>query len=255
MTRTALIVGCSYANGHGFSEGKDLSELWVNELCKQIGVSKIDNCAKSGSNNHWIFLQAANMIRQKNYDVVIVAWSETGRLNIQFGLETYTTLSKLDDANDINLVNHQQVTKKYQRQIGDQLRRYSNYHWPILDLIKYVNILLALKPKNLFFVNSLGVWSNGFFEQKPITLPSDLSSFEQELLEADLRSDQEIFELYNMIHAQYHEYGGIQPQHWLNLYRSLHNLQIDMAPAMDGHPGLLSQKIFVDTLSQNIKLT
>ena len=89
-----------------------------------------------------------------------------------------------------------------------------------------------------------------------MSLPSELSSFEQELLEIGVRDDQEIFEIYNEIHAQYHKYGGIQSQHWLNLYQSLRCLQIDNSPTLgDSHPGVLSQEIFVNTLSQHIILS
>ena len=256
MNKTALVVGCSYANGHGFPQGKDLPELWANKICKKLGINDVENCAESGVNNHWIFLETSNMIRQKNYDVVIVAWSETARFNFPFGLETYSTVSRLTDDFDINLVNHQLVPANYQQKTGDRLRRYLNYHWPMLDLVKYINILLALKPKNLFFVNSLGVWSDDFFSKKSLSLPSELSRFEQELLEIDYRDDQEIFELYNEIHAQYHKYGGIQSHHWLNLYQSLRCLQVDYSPTLgDLHPGILSQEIFVNTLSQHITLS
>jgi hypothetical protein len=85
-------------------------------------------------------------------------------------------------------------------------------------------------------VNSLGPWSHSYFEHKKIILPSDLDSYTQRLLEVDRRDDNDIFDLYNMIHTQYAEYGGIQEKYWLNLYNSLQNQRVDTVSSADFHP-------------------
>ena len=236
MFKNALVVGCSYANGHGLNLDKHRDNLWAESLLKTIGVDEIDNLSQSGWNNQSIFLEASIALTKKNYDIAIVAWSETARFNFNFGLELYKTRSHLTDTYDINLHTRQTVTKKYQQEAGDMLRKYLNYHWSILDLIKYVNILLALKSKNLFFVNSIGVWSDGFFDKKNFIYPNELSHFEQDLLSVEFRSDNDVHELYNYIHSQYQYYGGINAGSWLNLYNPLHRLRIDQVSDSDSHP-------------------
>jgi hypothetical protein len=243
--KTALVVGCSYANGHGLLAGSD---IWPTMLMQSIDISDIDNLSESGVNNHWIFLETSTALLKKNYDVVVVAWSETNRFNINFGLELYKTASRLVDEFDINLNSGQTVTGQYQSDIGNKLRRHLNDHWGILDLIKYVNILKKLKPENLFFVNSLGTWSPDFFQKKIFCKPSELSTFEKNLLEIDNRDDDQIMQLYNMIHDQYQHYHGIQPLSWLNLYNSLNDMKVDNASSTDLHPGTNSQHFFAKAL-------
>lgn len=246
--KSALVVGCSFANGCGLDLTKHQSVLWPESLLRSIGVANIDNLSKSGANNHFIFLETASALIKKDYDIAIVAWSETARFNYNFGLELYSTSSRLTDGFDINLHNYQTVSKKFQKNIGDLLRRHLNYHWDILNLIRYVNILTKIKSKNLFFVNSLGVWSDNFFERKVFLLPEELSKFEKNLLDVDYRDDSQIIELYNYIHDQYSMYGGIQKDSWLNLYSSLKALQVDNASPTDTHPGVQSQKVFTNYL-------
>jgi hypothetical protein len=96
-------------------------------------------------------------------------------------------------------------------------------------------------------------WSQGYFDQKKITLPSDLTEYEQDLLQAETRDDAEVLNLYNMIHSQYAQAGGIQESHWLNLYQSLRAMQIDHVSETDRHPGYLSQKKYVEYLSPILK--
>jgi hypothetical protein len=97
-------------------------------------------------------------------------------------------------------------------------------------------------------VNTLGPWSTDYFKQKKIKFLGDLSEYEQKLLDVKNRDDGEIFQLYNMIHDHYQTYGGIQEDHWLNLYQSLKSMQIDDVSINDPHPGIKSQTIFVDYL-------
>ena len=61
--------------------------------------------------------------------------------------------------------------------------------------------------------------------------------------------DAEIEKLYNMIHAQYTNYGGINSNLWLNLYNSFWSMHIDRATPTDSHPGHKSQYIFSNYLA------
>ena len=59
-------------------------------------------------------------------------------------------------------------------------------------------------------------------------------------------------DLYHMMHRHYKEQGGIREDHWLNLYQSFYTMQIDSAPN-NIHPGLRSQKLFADFLTEEFK--
>lgn len=75
----------------------------------------------------------------------------------------------------------------------------------------------------------------------------------KKMLQVETHDDDEILNLYNMTHVQYNQFGGIQADHWLNLYRSLQQLQVDTISASDKHPGYSSQQQFVDHLLPELK--
>lgn len=252
-----LIVGCSYTKGYGLI-GEDKNKfLWTNQLHNLIWSDHSQlNLAQPGKNNEWIFLEAMGALSKDHYDTVLIAWSEILRFNFNLGFELYTTFTRLvNDKYDIGLNDGTIITAKRQQKIGDQLRILLNDHWYILNLIKYVNVLIEIQKQrnaNIWFVNSLLPWSRDFFTKKQIKFPSELTLYEQNLLSVYNRDDEEIIKLYNKMHDQYLHYGGIRENYWLNLYDSLLNIKIDVVSKTDPHPGLLSQDVFVNKLKQRL---
>ena len=252
-----LVVGCSMTKGHGLKYESSDPELWVNKLfpCDKYEVI---NKSKSGINNHWIFLETIFHLLTETYDIVLVGWSAIPRFNFKVGLELYSTHTMLASTDDnINLNNNTTISGKWLKSIGDNLKKIHNDHWDFLDLVKYVNVLILLQTKSrhghIFFINGLGPWPDQYFLRKQINLPSDLTIFEQTMFQVDCRDDLEIFQLYNMVHEQYNKYGGIQENHWLNLYQSQDNLKVDTISSTDSHPGCASQEIFSEYFYQQLQ--
>jgi hypothetical protein len=52
-----------------------------------------------------------------------------------------------------------------------------------------------------------------------------------------------------MIYDQYQLHGGIREDNWLNLYKSLADLQVDKVSATDNHAGYQSQLAYVEYLA------
>jgi hypothetical protein len=247
-----LIVGCSYANGHGLNLEIDDPILWANQLIEHIAPgSQIFNLSCSGKNNHWIFTEACTALTRDEYDTVLVAWTNQSRLNFEIGLETYTTSTMLNDTN-VNINPGITVSGKHLLSIGNELRKLQNDHWTLLDLVKYVNILydaqVKQRGKTLLCVNSLLHIPKNYFVEQQFTLPGELSDFHQMMFSADTRDDQEVKELYNLTHQSYRYYGGIRSEVWLNLYQSLHSMKVDWASDIDPHPGKVSQNSFAKYL-------
>jgi hypothetical protein len=241
-----LAVGCSMTRGHGLTQESGDPELWVNRLFPEEEYNVI-NLAKTGHNNSWIFLETMSGLLIDRYDIVLVGWSAIPRFNFHVGLELYSVYTRLTEM-DVSINNKVVVSGKWLKTIGDSLREIHNDHWDFLDLVKYINTLIHIQEKKnsgrIFFVNTLGPWPAQYFTKKQINQPIDLTPFEQKLLQVDTRDDDEIFQLYNMIHKDYETYGGIQEDCWLNLYSSLRSMQIDNVSSTDSHPGYQSQKIF-----------
>jgi hypothetical protein len=254
-----LFNGCSFTKGTGLTDENLDPKLWTNQLAHNVFDNPvITNLSEAGRNNHWIFIETMSELLSNTYDVVIVGWTGTNRLNFNIGLELYNTLSRLstNDTLDINLSSSQTISAKWLAGIGESIQKVQNPHWGILDLIKYINILhnyqVTQRKSKIFFVNSLCHWSNDYFTLMDYTRPSELGDFYNEVLEIDNRDDAEIKQLYTMIHQQYSTYGGIQSNQWLNLYDSLFNKKIDCA--LDGiHPGYASQDLYTDYLTCQLK--
>lgn len=252
--KKVLVVGCSFTCGTGLTLERHDSALWINQLFVDADVT---NVAKAGANNQWIFLETMSRLLTQSYDIVLVAWTAIPRYNFHVGLELYPVETMLTDDRDVNLNSKVTISGKLLKSIGKNLNLIHNDHWDLLDLVKYVNLLVQLqintRNQKLIFVNALGPWCNNYFSAKKIQLPSDLDQYEQELLEIANRADQDIFALYDMIHLQYCKYGGIHEHNWLNLYNSLLTQQVDVASPTDRHPGYASQEAYVKYLAPRLQ--
>lgn len=241
-----LISGCSYTSGYGFENEKKNSRIWPNQLSQRLGSNHISNVSRTGANNEWIFLEAIGELSRNHYDLALVSWSTIPRFSYHVGLELYTTHTKLQKSVDHYLVGNNKISSKWLDDIGDRLKKIHNDHWDLLNLVKYVNVLTEYQHSRggkIFFVNGIGPWSTNYFEKNTIAMPSDLDDYTYNLLDADLRSDNEIFELYDMIHNDYQHYGGIRSEQWLNLYQSAKDLMIDTVALDTFHPGPESQDL------------
>jgi len=241
-----LAVGCSITRGHGLIHTSSDPKLWVNRLFPEEKYEVV-NLAKTGYNNSWIFLETMSGLLTDTYDIILVGWTTIPRFKFHVGLELYSVHTMLDEL-DVHINNKVVVSGKWLKKIGNSLKEIHNDHWDFLDLVKYVNTLIHIQEKKnngqIFFVNTLGPWPAQYFTKKQFNQPIDLTPFEQKLLQIDTRDDNEIFQLYDMIHKDYETYGGIQEAHWLNLYSSLRSMQIDNVSLTDLHPGYQSQEIF-----------
>ena len=255
----ALVTGCSYASGYGLRLEKDDPDMWANKLLLLIGANRIDNFAMSGSSNESIFHNTLACLLKTEYDLVIVAWTSIPRYNFHVGLELYHKEQRLSpgggSAFDINC-NVKTFKKKWVKKLINNLDQMHNDHWDYVRLIQYVNTLIHIQTtrnQKIFFVNSLLPHSENYFMYKDITLPSELSDYNQKLLNVDSRDDEEVFALYNMIHEHYRNYGGIQENFWLNLDQGSGTLQIDPISKDDPHPAYNSQEKFVEYLTPILK--
>lgn len=253
--KNVLISGCSWSTGFGLPNEKENTRIWPNQLVNNLWPdATLTNIAVAGLNNESIFLKTANEIIKNNYDCVIVEWSETRRLNFNIGLELYSTNSMLVPGVDINLVNFKKVTGEWLfKNIKMPLEEVLNDHWQILKMVTYINILSTIRKTqgDIFFVNGGGCWDKDYFVRKQNW--RDASSYtKNQILQFDYRDDDEIAKLYNKIHDDYDNSGGIQEDKWLNLYGSMHDEKIDTVSTTDMHPGFLSQDKFSKEFTEKI---
>lgn len=265
MNNKLLIAGASVTAGVGLFDGFANIELFVNRLAVETLGYKIDNVnniSVPGQDNHGIFQDVAGEIVKNNYADVLICWQAIPLINFNFGLETYQTVTPLVSPQrigmeDVKLVGGELIPKKKIHDVRMFLLRHYNLHWGILDLVKYINVIRSLAQTTntkLHFINYSLPWdTNEYFQKNNWNVPSDLDSFSQNILNSELRSDEETRLIYDAIHQAYSDAGGINEECWLNLYNPLRLLQIDTVSDVDKHPGMQSQGAFFDYLSPILK--
>jgi len=256
----SLFAGCSYTAGSGFALEKEEPGLWVNLLHNNNGLlnqTKLLNVAAPGRSNTGIFNDAVYNILHNNIKYAFVAWTNVIRYEISVGLEWYATKAVFGQRLvhvDHNL-NFGTYPASYIQNISDRFTALVHPHNEIVNLVKYVNCLVSLcKLKNcqIFFINALCDWDKGYFIKKSNVNPSYYTEYTKKLISIDTRDDKEIFTLYNKIHNEYNEFGGIYSDQWLNLYDSMLDNQIDTNDD-NVHPGLQSNYNYYKQLSKALE--
>jgi hypothetical protein len=264
MKSRVLVNGCSASAG--FLMGTSGTEkyhdpyhpdLWHIQICNRVfGKDNytFENLAQVGASNSVIFLNTAQALLKNKYDVAVVQWSTLDRINFHVGFEEYPTMVKMHHSPDVNLVGKVTVPGKWLNKLGDDLRSVQNNHYLIMDLLRYINILVGISElvqTKIFFVETPRLWSPDFLTQRTNFEPRDLSEFEQEILDVAKRDDDQIYRMYNLMHDSYSQIGGVHEDKWLNLYSALIDYHwIDGITDNDKkHPGVATQKLWAEVLS------
>jgi hypothetical protein len=252
-----LFSGCSYTHGYGFDLLKDDPCLWVNLLHshnQHLSQTQILNVSSGGRSNDGIFQDTVCNLLSHDVQYAIVQWTSMPRYNLSLGLETYETkVSFIPNSpiQDFNL-NHINYTGSYLNSIRDRFTTLANYHYEICNICHFTSALINLAKftgTKIFFIHSECPWDENYFVKLHTVLPSDYTEFTKQLINVDSRDDNEIFKLYDKIHSEYHAAGGIQQDHWMNLYQSMKSLKIDVNN--DGtHPGVRSNQNYFNQFNQ-----
>jgi hypothetical protein len=253
-----VFSGCSYTAGEGFLLKKSEPGLWTNQLHSTLfSDTQQLNVGRSGRSNAGIYQDTVSALVSNQVKYAVVEWTNMPRYEMRLGLETYDTTQFFipnGPCRDHNL-NSISYSKKYLNDIRDRFTALAHDSYEIQNLVGYVNDLVKLSKitgTRLFFVNGICPWDTDFFEQKNNVLPSEYTNYTCMLLNASNRHDHETSLLYQKMHESFDQLGGIQQHYWLNLYNSMRRHRLDVNS--DGsHPGLQSNQIYVDFLSNAIK--
>lgn len=259
MTIKILFSGCSFVHGDGIDDLHNNPEFFTNLMTKALFGDDytIKNIGVSGYSNLRIFLDSSTELLNNKYDYAFVGWTSLHRLVVWLGLEEYEckrsftprgTLKSMRDhvSNDISW------SAKELYRLKDKILMLNNSHYEIVDLIRYVNMLITLsKSQNtkIFFINNCLPWDKNYFDHDK---ESELTNYTNELLVSKTRTDAQVRRLYHKMHNDYTNVGGIRENYWLNLYNSFSNQMVDLGSDNE-HPGIKSQKIFAKYLTTKFK--
>lgn len=261
-TYISAITGCSYAHGDGLDKQTTDPNLWINLLYNNVDSLKSTNfvnCSMSGSTNLEIFLSSLNLMTTKNCKYLFVCWTELLRYKVNPSVESYNTQSFWSPNGkifDIKVNPNIVYSADYITNIKNRFLDLQHPHWEIIKILEYSKILKTVADKlnvDIFFINGLLPWDNKYFEHVDCAqrLPSDTTTYTQEILNSKNRSDTEYFELYDRIHKDY-EILNHTKDHWLNLYHGFQQ-KFFVDSGNDGiHPGPASHKLFFEHLQKKI---
>ena len=265
--RNILFTGCSIAAGAGLDDTCNNPGHYSNLLCNNLfdkNNHQITNIAVGGYSNERIFLDSASYLIRDHYDYAFVAWTSLFRYVFWAGLELYECKRSFTPSKHFHkseeIIEHngnniswssQELTK-----LSEKFLLLNHEHYYIRDIVTYVNILITIAESTgtkIYFINNLLPWDQDYFNHIPNTItPSMLTTFTNQLLCSDNRSDEDINKLYHLMHQHYNEQGGIRNSHWLNLYTSFYSMTVDFGYDNE-HPGLKSNKLFADFLTEEFK--
>jgi hypothetical protein len=261
-----IFTGCSLTAGNGWvdlppadSQGiecKDHPDLWVN-LCHselaQLKDLNLINLGQGGASNAEIFKNTVSAISeyQHNINTIFCQWTAMPRYTFNVGFELWrtseTTIPDARSKTDVNLSNGTKWDRKYLDDLLDRFLVLHHLHYEIINVVTYSNILQRLAKSfsiKLYFINGICPWDQDYFTRLNNVLPENYTTFtKNEILEINSRSDEDIFKLYNKLHTDYDDAGGIYPTQWINLYSSMVDNRIDVNYDKK-HPGTKSNQIY-----------
>lgn len=250
-----LFAGCSYTAGDGFELEKNEPNLWVNQLYhKCFSHTTQLNVSRGGRSNAGIFQDTVKTLLTYPVEYAIIEWTSVPRYELELGFETYHTRQcfvpntpcRAHDLNDIN------YTGAYLTSICERFTALAHDCYEISNLIEYVNSIVNLSQltkTKVFFINGLCPWDYNFFNKKESVLPSEYTAYTRKILNTDNRDDFEVFQLYNTMHDNFMNLGGIHESLWLNLYSSMQANKIDVNND-NVHPGIKSNNLYFELFSE-----
>ena len=261
MTNKIIFTGCSYVKGDGLQHESIDENLWVNILYNaKFSECELVNMGQLGHTNIGIFQDSLKAITDPACKYLVVSWTEALRFRVNPGVETYPTgiywshNTKLLD--DINL-NDVVYNVNYLEDLRDRFFDLHHLHYEFVKILSYSGIIQNLCDKlgiTVYFVNCIVTdWDEGYFIHSNISIPSDSTPVTQKLLTMSARTNPQFLVLYNKIHKDYAETGGLPPRcNWLNLYHSFRKkFYVDVG--LDSvHPGIKSNRQLAQYLINQI---
>ena len=224
-----------------FGDGFDLCERNQNiypSLVSTAFMLDYENLSVSGASNHMIFMQCADAIRSKEYDIVFCQWTALNRLWLYPGPDTrYCVTGDRKDSYEYRDIHLDSASKiKLESQIKILNHDYQN----IIELINYVQILedlASLHKTKIVHINGMVPWQSDL-------ISGPLSSYTKEILDFDSRNDKEIQALLRPLQIKF---AGVNQAHWVNLFDSFQCNMIDLGP-QGHHPGPKSHRAMAEKI-------
>jgi hypothetical protein len=267
-----VFTGCSFTAGSGWinddsvADCKEAPQLWVNLAHSNIDKLKnldLVNYSSCGASNAEIFQQTVCAMGDHGRDIeyIFCQWTAMPRYRFSVGLELWPTHELIKHrrpkfTHDVNLSNGDSYSRKYIDDLINRLLALHHLHMEIVKVLEYCNTLQKLARTldiKLYFINGLCPWDENYFLRLHNVLPDAYTEFtKKDILEIECRNDEDIFKLYDQIHNDYENAGGIDNSQWINLYSSMVSNKID-TNYDNAHPGINSNHLYYQQIKTFLK--
>jgi hypothetical protein len=261
MSKVAF-TGGSITSGDGFNLPAEEKFMWVNLVHKNIfPTSEFINAGITGASNTAIFQETVNIIAS-NDDLthLFCSWVAGPRYTIHAGFELHDTRLPFISRSQFGdvFLSTGTIPKQYIESIRDRFLALHHYHNEIKMVVTYSNIINMLCwQKNIvvYHINDSCLWDKDYFVQLHNTTPDNYTPFtKSSILNVHNRSDDVIFKLYEKMHDEYAQAGGVQDKLWINLYEPFKDNSVDKNG--DGlHPGVKSNYNYYVTVKNFLEST
>lgn len=254
----SLFAGSSLAAGTGFDLERHEPKLWVNLLHTyhpKLNKTQLLNIGVAAYSNASIFKDTVlNILKHPTVKYVFIEWTSVPRYELSLGLETYSTRqvfipTLVPSSHELHNITY---TSSYLKKINDRFTSLAHDHYEIVCLLEYINsinLLCDSRGCQVFHINGSCPWDNNYFKKLDNVLPSEYTKYTKKQIQIDARPDEEIFQIYNKMHDEYDNTGGIHESRWLNLYWTMLDHRVDLNK--DGaHPGIESNQLYFQKFSQ-----
>ena len=254
----SVFVGCSFTAGSGFDQTQADPRLWVNLLKnnKHLTDTNFVNLGLPGKSNTEIFVKSIEALCKHKPRFMFVQWTSYPRYTVLLSVETYSSEQIFIPGTDCLdwQFSKDSYSGNYLNNIKDRFLALHHPHQGIVEVVKYTNLLnniASTTGTQIFFINGLCPWDQDYFEPLQNVLPSSYTPYTQAIIDCDAKSDQDIFQIYNNLHQDYKNAGGINQQRWLNLYNSMNSMKVDYNTD-NQHPGVKSNNQYFELFSQEL---
>lgn len=255
-----LVNGCSISFGEGLEGNYRNKNHFFNVFLDQVcpGKKEITNISSVGQGNQKTFFSTVNSMLNDDFDMVLIGWTSYPRYEFffDFGIWPDQGQIKISASQNDNSYHSDRVsvTNKNITLLQKQLLK-THDHYHIIDILNYCRILNQLHKK-VYHINVIVPWSQDYFSEKSVDLPSDLDSYTQQLLGMDTRTDEEIRQCYKKMHEEYQRAVGDSAttfwSRWINLYQGIKHFQSDLGTDLS-HPGPGTHLSFGDYLAKEFE--
>lgn len=252
--KTIAFSGGSIPAGVGFDQESNSPLIYPN-IFKEYGF-EVKNLGLPSANNYEIFFSCLNFIATNEVNTVVLEWNDFYRYRFHPAPHVEIVISAQHCSTRLEKnVHYHSLSDRQLSNFQKTLIQLTHDYPSIMTLLDYCIILQSVcssKKINLVMFNGSTPWTKDLIEVDfEKNLLEQLSTYSQNLLDFDYRSDDEIISLLSELRKKFLK---IDSKIWANNpFIQITDFLIDRAPVDNAHPGENTHRKIASFIYENLK--